>query len=108
MYNPPGRPQHPSHSPDAHLSARSGIAGSWVHTTLKHSEEPVVKKATTTHVSTGTCDSSRYSTFSPALTGGVHCEKEALLVIGRARLRSLICVFLINGVVLCIFRCFPC
>lgn len=108
MYNPPGRPQHPSHSPDAHLSARSGIAGSWVHTTLKHSEEPVVEKATTTHVSTGTCDSSRYSTFSPALTGGVHCEKEALLVIGRARLRSLICVFLINGVVLCIFRCFPC
>lgn len=76
MYNPPGRPQHPSHSRDSHIRARSGIAGSWVRTTLKHSEEPVVKKATTTHVSTGTCDSSRYSTFSPALTGGGHSEKE--------------------------------
>lgn len=75
------------------LSVR--IAGPLVQIMVKHSEEPIIKEANPMYVSTGTCDSSRYSTFSPALTG-VHSDKVPVLVGVRVRLCSLICIFLIT------------
>ena len=54
---PRGTP-HPSHSCDSDVSGRSGIAETWVQTTLKHSKESIMKDAKPMYIFTGTCDSS--------------------------------------------------
>ena len=97
----------PISSSDFEISCRSGIARTLVQITLKHSGELIIKQAKPMYVSTEMCDSSRYSIFSPSLTG-VHSEKVPILVGVRVRRYSLICIFLISGVVLCIFICLPC
>lgn len=74
MYKPPGVQQYPTHSFDFDISGRSGIAGTWVQITLKHSEDPIIKEAKPMYLSLGMGDSSSFSTVSPALTG-VHSEK---------------------------------
>ena len=107
MYQPPGEYQDPSHSCDFDIGCKRGIAGTLVEIMVKHNEEPIIKEANPKYVSTGTCDNSSSSTSSPALAG-VHSDKVPVLVAVRGRCCSIICIFLITGVVECIFICLPC
>lgn len=107
MYQPPEEYQNQSHSCDFDIGCKREIAKTLVEIMVKHSEELIIKEANPMYVSTGMCDNSSSSTSSPPLAG-VHSDKVPVLGAVRVRCCSLICIFLITGVVECIFICLPC